>query len=220
MSPAPGTHRAPADAAASGPRRPGGHAEVRLRRRAQRARAGLGARDGGARRRGHLRQGAAGASGRGGPLPRGAARPGGDQGDRRGPRPHDLARIDESPVRCFDAEAEAAMVAEVEAAAKAGDSLGGVVEVLAYGVPVGARQPRPLGPQARRTARAGAHEHPGGEGRRAGRGLRRGRPPGLGGPRPDQLGRRGGRVPPRLRPRRRHRGRDVDRRAARRPAPP
>src|SRR5438552_11772414 len=53
------------------------------------------------------------------------------------PAPGDLARVDESPVRCFDAEAEQAMVAEVEAAAKAGDSLGGVVEVLGYGVPVG-----------------------------------------------------------------------------------
>ena len=53
------------------------------------------------------------------------------------PSPADLPRVDESPVRCFDDEAEAAMVAEVEAAAKAGDSLGGVVEVLAYGVPVG-----------------------------------------------------------------------------------
>jgi chorismate synthase len=40
-------------------------------------------------------------------------------------------------VRCFDAAAEEAMVAEIEAAAKAGDSLGGIVEVLAYGVPVG-----------------------------------------------------------------------------------
>jgi chorismate synthase len=53
------------------------------------------------------------------------------------PTPADLARVDESPVRCFDAAAEAAMVAEVEAAAKAGDSLGGVVEVLGYGVPPG-----------------------------------------------------------------------------------
>jgi chorismate synthase len=53
------------------------------------------------------------------------------------PAPGDLARVDESPVRCFDADAEAAMVTEVEAAAKAGDSLGGIVEVLAYGVPVG-----------------------------------------------------------------------------------
>jgi chorismate synthase len=49
----------------------------------------------------------------------------------------DLPQIDESPVRCFDAAAEEAMVAEVKAAAKDGDSLGGVVEVLAYGVPVG-----------------------------------------------------------------------------------
>src|SRR3954466_12087457 len=53
------------------------------------------------------------------------------------PTPDDLERVDESPVRCFDADAEAAMVAEVKAAAKAGDSLGGVVEVLGYGVPVG-----------------------------------------------------------------------------------
>jgi chorismate synthase len=53
------------------------------------------------------------------------------------PTPADLDRVDESPVRCFDAEAEAAMVDEVKAAAKAGDSLGGAVEVLAYGVPVG-----------------------------------------------------------------------------------
>ena len=51
------------------------------------------------------------------------------------PRPEDLARVDDSPVRCFDADAEAAMIAEVEGAAKVGDSLGGVVEVLGYGVP-------------------------------------------------------------------------------------
>jgi chorismate synthase len=55
------------------------------------------------------------------------------------PRPtiDDLPTVDESPVRCFDADAERAMIAEVEQAAKEGDSLGGVVEVLAYGVPVG-----------------------------------------------------------------------------------
>jgi chorismate synthase len=49
----------------------------------------------------------------------------------------DLARVDESPVRCFDPVAEAAMIEEIEAAAREGDSLGGVVEVLADGVPVG-----------------------------------------------------------------------------------
>jgi len=53
------------------------------------------------------------------------------------PRPSDLERVDTSSVRCFDAVAEEAMIAEIEAAAKEGDSLGGVVEVLAYGVPVG-----------------------------------------------------------------------------------
>ncbi|HVE94718.1 MAG TPA: chorismate synthase [Acidimicrobiales bacterium] len=53
------------------------------------------------------------------------------------PQPADLEHIDESAVRCFDPGAEATMVTEVKAAAKDGDSLGGVVEVLAYGVPVG-----------------------------------------------------------------------------------
>jgi chorismate synthase len=53
------------------------------------------------------------------------------------PRPLDLPAVDESQVRCFDPDAEAAMVAEIKAAAKDGDSLGGVVEVLGYGVPVG-----------------------------------------------------------------------------------
>ncbi len=53
------------------------------------------------------------------------------------PTPADLAAIDANEVRCFDPAASAAMIAEVEAAAKEGDSLGGVVEVLAYGVPVG-----------------------------------------------------------------------------------
>jgi chorismate synthase len=53
------------------------------------------------------------------------------------PGPGDLEAVDESPVRCFDAAAQEAMIAAIEAVAKDGDSLGGVVEVLAYGVPVG-----------------------------------------------------------------------------------
>jgi chorismate synthase len=57
-------------------------------------------------------------------------------GQRR-PGPDDLDQVDDSEVRCFDADAEEAMVAAIKAAAKDGDSLGGVVEVLAYGVPVG-----------------------------------------------------------------------------------
>ncbi len=53
------------------------------------------------------------------------------------PRRNDLDRIDASEVRCLDAATEAAMIAEIKAAAKDGDSLGGVVEVLAYGAPPG-----------------------------------------------------------------------------------
>ncbi|MGW7352103.1 chorismate synthase [Streptomyces sp. NPDC054784] len=53
------------------------------------------------------------------------------------PVPGDVAALDADPVRCLDAEASGAMVAEVDQAHKDGDTLGGVVEVLAYGVPVG-----------------------------------------------------------------------------------
>jgi chorismate synthase len=53
------------------------------------------------------------------------------------PGPADLGRIDESPVRCFDPAAEQAMIEAIKAAARDGDSLGGVVEVLAHDVPVG-----------------------------------------------------------------------------------
>ena len=53
------------------------------------------------------------------------------------PEPGDLATVDESAVRCFDTAAELEMVDEIKAAAKDGDSLGGIAEVLGYGVPVG-----------------------------------------------------------------------------------
>jgi chorismate synthase len=53
------------------------------------------------------------------------------------PRPADLERVDSSEVRCFDPAVAEEMVAEIKAAAKAGDSLGGVVEVIGYGAPVG-----------------------------------------------------------------------------------
>src|SRR5512138_2117291 len=53
------------------------------------------------------------------------------------PTPEDAERIDADPLRCLDPEASARMVAEVDAAKKAADTLGGVVEVLAYGVPPG-----------------------------------------------------------------------------------
>jgi chorismate synthase len=49
----------------------------------------------------------------------------------------DLAAIDDDPVRCFDRQASAAMIAEVEAAQKDGDTLGGIVEVVVWGLPPG-----------------------------------------------------------------------------------
>lgn len=53
------------------------------------------------------------------------------------PVPEDAGRLDADPVRCLDADASKAMVAEIDRAHRDGDTLGGVVEVLAYGVPVG-----------------------------------------------------------------------------------
>lgn len=53
------------------------------------------------------------------------------------PQPADLAAIDASPVRAFDADAEASMIAEIEAAKADGDTLGGVVEVVVSGLPIG-----------------------------------------------------------------------------------
>ncbi len=53
------------------------------------------------------------------------------------PTPDDVDVLDGDPLRCFDPETSAAMVAEVDAARKDGDTLGGIVEVLAYGVPPG-----------------------------------------------------------------------------------
>ena len=53
------------------------------------------------------------------------------------PEMKDLSRIDNDPVRCANEAASNAMVKEIEAAHKDGDTLGGVVEVIAFGVPVG-----------------------------------------------------------------------------------
>jgi chorismate synthase len=53
------------------------------------------------------------------------------------PRPEDAARVDADPLRCLDPEASARMVEEVDAAKRDADTLGGIVEVLAYGVPPG-----------------------------------------------------------------------------------
>ncbi|MEA4943115.1 MAG: chorismate synthase [Propionicimonas sp.] len=53
------------------------------------------------------------------------------------PRPEDLPAIDADPVRCHDLAASVAMQTEIEQARTDGDTLGGVVEVLAYGLPPG-----------------------------------------------------------------------------------
>ena len=53
------------------------------------------------------------------------------------PEPTDVDRLDADPLRCLDEVTSALMVAEVDSAKKEGDTLGGVVEVLAYGVPPG-----------------------------------------------------------------------------------
>ncbi|HEX3824351.1 MAG TPA: chorismate synthase [Mycobacteriales bacterium] len=53
------------------------------------------------------------------------------------PGPADAGRVDADPVRCFDPDASAAMVAEIDAARSDGDTLGGVVEVVVHGLPPG-----------------------------------------------------------------------------------
>ena len=57
--------------------------------------------------------------------------------DARLPLPSDVDALDADPLRCFDAATSERMVAEVDAAKKDGDTLGGIVEVLAYGLPPG-----------------------------------------------------------------------------------
>ncbi len=126
------------------------------------------------------------------------------------PKPSDLEAVDASPVRCFDPSAEAAMIAAVEAAAKAGDSLGGVLEVLGYGVPTGLgshvhwdRRIDGLLAQALMSIQAM-------KGVEIGDGFDVAAPPGERGPRRDLLGRRYRRcarfVPSRVDTRRWHRG--------------
>jgi chorismate synthase len=55
------------------------------------------------------------------------------------PLPHatDVAALDADPLRCFDSETSARMYTAVELAHKEGDTIGGIVEVLAYGLPPG-----------------------------------------------------------------------------------
>ena len=53
------------------------------------------------------------------------------------PKPEDMARIDADPVRTSDPTASAAMIAEIDDAHSSGDTLGGVIEILAFNLPPG-----------------------------------------------------------------------------------
>lgn len=57
--------------------------------------------------------------------------------DAPAPGPDDVAALDADPIRCFHPATSAAMVEEIDACRKDGDTMGGVVEVLAYGLPPG-----------------------------------------------------------------------------------
>ncbi len=57
--------------------------------------------------------------------------------DEQLPTPADVSTLDENPVRCFSKQATEAMVSEIEDCQKSGDTLGGVVETLVYGLPPG-----------------------------------------------------------------------------------
>ena len=133
----PGPQR-PADPPPARPRRLHRHAEVRLRRGPPRP---------GARQR--PRDGHPG--GRSAPSPRAFLKQLGIElvshtvsiasvavpEGRPLPVPANVLALDADPLRCFDRETSDAMVAEVDVAHKEGETLGGVVEVLAYGLPPG-----------------------------------------------------------------------------------
>ena len=151
-----------------------GDPEVRPHRRAQRARARVGARDrraGGGRRRSPRRSCAT----LGVEVRSHVTRIGTVDGARARATcgPADFEGVDESPVRCLDAAASDAMVAEIDAARKANESLGGEFEVMRLRARAGDRLARLLGGAPRRAAGAGDHVDPGDEGRGHRRRLRR-----------------------------------------------
>lgn len=61
----------------------------------------------------------------------------GVEGDGVLPTPEDAQALDESPVRTLDKAAEARMIARIDEAKAQADTLGGVIEVIAYGMPAG-----------------------------------------------------------------------------------
>ena len=93
------------------------------------------------------------------------------------PTADDVEALDADPVRAFDPEGSAAMVAEVDAAHKDGDTLGGVVEVVVTGLPPGLGSHVHWDRRLDARLAAGAHGHPGDQGRRGRRRLPHRRPP-------------------------------------------
>ena len=153
-----GADRPPVTRPRPGPRRSRRRREVRARRHPQRARARQRARDGGARRGRRHRAPAARRRRHRDRQPR---RPRSDR--RRSPirwrvtfeRRARASRAD-TPLHCADADVEQRMIAEIDRAREAGDTMGGSFEVIAHDVPPGPRQPRAVGSQARRPPGAGA----------------------------------------------------------------
>ena len=90
---------------------------------------------------------------------------------------------DASPLRCPDPAAEAAMIARIDEARSNGDTVGGVFEVVAHGLPIGLGLVRPLGSTPRRRPGRGRDEHQHREGRRVRSRLRADAPVRLGRPR-------------------------------------
>ena len=121
----------------------------------------------------------------------------------------DLAVIDDDPLRCFDRELSAAMYAEVESAQKDGDTLGGVVEVVVWGLPPGLGSHVHWDRRLDAKLAGGPDGHPGDQGGGGRRRLHPGPDPRQPGPRRDRARRR--RHRPGHAPGRRHRGRDEHR---------
>ena len=159
--------RTRADASTAGARGPGGRAEVRVRRRAQRSGARQRAGDRRARGRRSVLQGVPGRVGDRGALPRGADRLREGGGSSAVPALADLDAIDASPVRCMD---------ETRRARWSPRSIGSAGRRTPWVAcsrwwlrsASGSRLVRALRPQAGRPSRARPHEHPIGERGRGG----------------------------------------------------
>ena len=172
-----GANRAPVVRPRPGPCRSRRRAQVRSRRHSRRARARQRARDRGPRRRRRARAAAAARGRLRDHQPHHRHRRRGRAGRHRGAvrsRPRRW-RLD-APLRCADAALEQQMMAAIDAAKEAGDTLGGSFEVIARNVPRRPRQLRAVGPQARWPPGAGADVDSGDQGR-GDRRRRRRRPP-------------------------------------------